>query len=107
MARQEPLESSFQRKVLTFLKHLPNTYYFKKEAVAIRGIPDIICCINGIFVALELKRSIKHKATELQQYTIELIKYSGGIAMVTHPQNWEDVQNLLQELAYKDCHQQE
>lgn len=100
MARQTPLESRFQKKVLSYLNELPNTYCFKKEAAAIRGIPDIIACVNGMFVALELKRSNKHKATELQAYTIELINSSKGFATVCNPENFDQVKIVLEGMAF-------
>jgi hypothetical protein len=96
VARQTtPIEAAFQKRVLKFLKDLPNTYYFKKEAASIRGIPDIIACIGGVFVALELKRSSKCRATELQQYNIMMIGAANGFACVCYPENWDDVKRVL------------
>ena len=45
------------------------------------GIPDIIACINGKFVAFEVKTEIG-KTTALQDATIRKINAAGGTAVV-------------------------
>lgn len=45
------------------------------------GIPDIIGCIGGRFVALEVKVP-GNKATRLQELVISRIRVAGGIAGV-------------------------
>ena len=47
------------------------------------GIPDLICCINGRFVAIEIKRPDgKGKVSKLQEIEMDRIKKSDGIAVV-------------------------
>lgn len=47
------------------------------------GIPDLICCVKGAFVAIEVKRPDgKGITSKLQEYNIEEIIKSGGIAVV-------------------------
>lgn len=47
------------------------------------GIPDLICCIKGTFVAIEVKRPDgKGITSELQKYNIKEIIESGGVAVV-------------------------
>lgn len=47
------------------------------------GIPDLICCVKGLFVAIEIKRPDgKGVTSALQEINIEQIKKSGGIAVV-------------------------
>ena len=43
------------------------------------GVPDIIACIDGIFVGVEVKREGK-EPTPIQQRRIEEIEAAGGIA---------------------------
>jgi len=51
------LESSLQRKCLNYLKkQFPTAYFRKISDKSISHIPDIIGCINGRFVGIELKR---------------------------------------------------
>jgi Holliday junction resolvase len=45
------------------------------------GIPDIIACVNGRFVAFEVKTA-SGKATKLQEATIRKILNAGGVAAV-------------------------
>ena len=89
------LEKNFKKKVISVLKDIDNLYYFVKEAAAIRGIPDLIICYKGRFIAWELKRSEKVALTwrdghELQKYNIKKICDSGGIARVVYPENFKD-----------------
>ena len=43
------------------------------------GVPDIICCIDGVFCAIEVKREGK-EPTPIQQRRIEELEAAGGIA---------------------------
>lgn len=95
MGRVNPLESTFQRRVLKYLSALPNCFFYKAQATSLRGIPDIICGINGRFIGLELKRSIKEKPTALQKYTLDKIANANNIAFVVHPENWDDIKPIL------------
>lgn len=45
------------------------------------GVPDILACINGKFVGIEVKRP-GGKTSALQDYNIEQIRASGGVAFV-------------------------
>lgn len=44
------------------------------------GIPDIVACYKGLFVALEVKVDPDEGPTPKQQYTINEIKRAGGIS---------------------------
>ena len=74
------LESKIQSKILKTLKEL-GIYAYKNITTNRKGIPDIICCIDGKFVALEVKQA-KGKTTDLQDYNIKMIRESGGVAEV-------------------------
>lgn len=89
------LEKHFQVKVRRHLKLLPNTWFFKASERSLAGIPDVILCVNGMFIALELKRSLKSKATPLQLYCLELINKSKGIGIVATPENWDKIYGVL------------
>lgn len=69
---------------------LPNTYYFKSQQMTGLGIPDYICCISGLFVAMELKVG-KNKTSKLQEFNLGWIRSSGGIAWVVTPENWGEI----------------
>lgn len=90
-------ENKFKNnKLIPFLKVLPRCYFFTKEAKSIRGIPDVICCINGNFVGLECKASEKSKVDELQEYHINRINLCCGYSVLIYPSNARTIlENLL------------
>lgn len=99
MARQP--ESLLKDKVLADLHKLPKTYAVKIQQVVIRGTPDILACVNGHFVALELKRDEKQRAEPLQLHQLEKILRAGGQTFVVHPLNWPGVLAQLTRLAHQ------
>lgn len=50
------------------------------------GVPDFLCCISGLFVAIEAKAN-GNKPTALQEKNMRDIRASGGIAMVVDETN--------------------
>lgn len=67
-----------------------------------RGTPDVLCGINGYFVAMELKRDADANISKLQQWTIENIVEAGNIGMVVFPGNWTFVSDFLLKLSIKE-----
>lgn len=84
-------ESSFQNKVIQFLKDNGAWYvkYWSGSKFTKEGIPDILACIDGTFHGIELKNETG-KPSKLQLYNIQKIKESGGEAYVLRPQNYEE-----------------
>lgn len=76
-------ESTIVRRIMTWLKSQPDCFCWKEHGgmYGTAGIPDIICCINGRFVALEVKNE-KGRTTKLQDVTIKRIQDAGGYAAV-------------------------
>ena len=60
-------------------------YYFLPPGVGYgrAGIPDIICCVNGFFLAIECKAG-KGKTTALQDRELGRIRTAGGTAIVIY-----------------------
>lgn len=81
-------------KVDPFLKSLGNCKDFSIQQVALRGVPDKLCCINGFFVAIEIKAE-KGKLSKLQEFTLKQVKKANGVAMVVSPANWDQAKELL------------
>ena len=97
-------EGKFQKKVIKDLKTLPNTYFHKHQAGSIRGIADIIGCINGRFIALELKKDLISTRSQagrivLQRHNIDKINKSGGYGCITCPETWEEVFAYLKSIS--------
>ncbi len=74
-------EKNTVRKILNYLKSLDKCFAFKMHGglYSTSGIPDIICCYKGKFVAFEVKTDIG-KLSKLQEITLEKISNAGGIA---------------------------
>lgn len=91
-------ETKFQNRVLKDLKSLPHTWVLKTQERARRGVPDILLCVAGRFVAIELKASEQALASPLQCYEISKIEHSGGYAYIAYPENWEAVLNDIKSI---------
>lgn len=74
-----------------------NYWYFKVHGGMFQksGVPDIVACINGKFVAIELKKSSGGFVSKLQEKQIDLIKKSGGVAGVA--KSLKEFQDILRE----------
>lgn len=73
-----------------------DVYYFSPAANGYGrvGIPDIICCYRGLFIAIECKAG-KGKTTALQAREIISIEDRGGIALIINEDNYDAVTSVL------------
>jgi Holliday junction resolvase len=60
-------------------------------------VPDVVACINGLFVAIECKAG-KNRPTELQYKNLEKIRDNGGLAMLVNENDIESLANRLDTL---------
>lgn len=67
------------------------------------GIPDIVACVKGIFVAIEVKSSTGHPS-ELQKLNIRRINEAGGVAVVLWPEGFEEFKSMIKEVVACDGH---
>lgn len=58
------------------------------------GIPDVIGCYRGVFVAFECKAG-SNKPTALQEREMQAIREAGGHAYVINEDNVNDLQEIL------------
>lgn len=61
------------------------------------GIPDILACVNGYFLAVEVKAE-NGKPSELQKYHVREINDTGGCAIILYPQDYIFFQDLVNSL---------
>lgn len=88
-------EKNYENQIKRYLKEKGCWYVkFMGTAFTKAGTPDLLCCINGRFVAIEVK-SNTGKPSELQKYNIEQIHNSGGIALVSYPNDWIHLKQLI------------
>lgn len=59
------------------------------------GVPDIIACVDGVFIGIEVKRP-GGIVSPLQQLNIDDINRSGGVAFVAY--SVEDVRKQIEKL---------
>ena len=75
------LEKDIVTAILHYLKTVRGCFCWKEHGGPhnTAGLPDVICCINGRFVAFEVKTP-SGKLSKLQEKTIEKIKAAKGEA---------------------------
>ena len=75
-------EQTIQSEILKYLKSV-GAYTIKVSAATKAGIPDIICCYKGRFIAIEVKRpEAKTNVSPLQVANITMIINAQGEAIV-------------------------
>jgi Holliday junction resolvase len=76
-------EAEIVNRIKAYLKTLEGCFAWKEHGgiYGTGGIPDIIVCFNGRFIAFECKTETG-KTTALQAITINKIREAGGVAGV-------------------------
>lgn len=92
-------EKIFENKVKAYLKSKGAWFvkYWGGGLYTQRGIPDILCCYKGRFIAIETKAETGHPS-DLQLYQIRKIKEAGGIAMVLYPKDFDEFKKIIENL---------
>ena len=87
--REKQIENSIKKylasKGVWYIKHFANK--FTKV-----GVPDILACWQGKFVAIEVKTPVG-VLSELQKYNLIAIQKAGGISLVAR--SLEDVMEVI------------
>ena len=94
------LEKNITTAIMRYLKTVPNCFAWKEHGgmYGTAGLPDIICCYHGRFVAFEVKAS-DGRLTKLQEIMIQKIRAAkGGAFKVT---SVEEVKKILDSLEVK------
>lgn len=86
-----------EKQIENKIKHLlaiRGAYYFKHFGCKFSkaGVPDIIACLNGRFIGIEVKRK-DGRLSDLQKIHLDQIKNAGGIGIVAR--SVEEVENCL------------
>lgn len=83
-------EKTFENKVKKYIEEQGGWQVkFFANRMTKTGIPDILACINGYFLAIEVKAK-NGKPSELQKYHVKKINDAGGYAIILYPN--QDVQ---------------
>lgn len=89
-------EKNFENKIKKFLEE--NGCWFVKYFAnrnTRSGVPDLLACVNGYFVAIEVKAE-NGKPSELQLWNVEKIRNAGGIAIVLYPDQFDQFKSLIE-----------
>lgn len=91
-------EKAFENKIKAYLKSI-GAYFIKTHGDRFSrvGTPDIIACVNGHFVAVEVKAE-NGRPSELQLHHIEEIKRAGGYATILYPKDFEKFKKEMAEI---------
>ena len=91
-------ETKVKRKVTDILKQYDAYYFFPaSNGFGRAGIPDIIACYRGQFIAIECKAG-KNTTTALQRRELLAIQDAGGYSLVINESNIEQVTAVLNQL---------
>lgn len=95
-------EKTYENKIKRFLDDI-GAYHVKYFGCAFSqsGVPDLLVCINGSFVAIEVKGD-KGKPSALQLHNLDKIHWSGGYAILAYPDDWDNLKELLGKIAEYD-----
>lgn len=91
-------EKDLIAKISNYLKSVQDLFFWKEHGgqYGTAGIPDLIVCYKGKFIAFEAKVG-KNKATPLQDATIKRIIKAGGYALVVR--TLDEVKEIIEALA--------
>ena len=89
-------ESKVKKKVRTLLDAY-GVYHFMPPANGFgrAGIPDIVGCFRGQFIAVECKAG-NNTTTALQDRELQRIKEAGGYALVINENNINELKELME-----------
>lgn len=95
-------EKLFENKIKKYLKDR-GCYFFKYWGggqFTKAGVPDIIACVNGYFIGIEVKGP-RGRPSPLQIHNLRQIDVAGGFAVLIYPDNWELFKNFI-DCLFKD-----
>lgn len=95
-------EKNFENRIKDFLKSKGCWFikYWsgsssKGKTFTKEGIPDILCCCRGRFVAIEVKAA-NGKPKPLQIWNLKKIDEAGGYAVLLYPDQWETFKTMIE-----------
>ena len=88
-------EAKVKASVVKLLKKHEVYYFFPAtHGFGRSGVPDIICCFNSMFLAIECKAG-KGKTTALQEKEMQRIRNAGGDTFVINEENIRSLEAYL------------
>lgn len=91
-------EKLYENKIKKFLESEGAWFVkFFANRMTKEGIPDILACVNGYFVGIEVKAQ-NGRPSALQVHHCEQIRKAGGFAFVVYPTGWEQLKKFISDL---------
>ena len=91
-------EKQFETKIKKYLSD--NGIFHVKffaNSMTKKGIPDVLACVNGYFVAIEVKAQ-NGRPSELQLYQCRKIWDAGGFAFILYPSGFDCFKAFIEDL---------
>ena len=90
-------EAKVKARVVKLLKEHSIYYFFPAtHGFGRSGVPDIICCFNSLFLAIECKAG-SNKPTALQEKEMQKIRDAFGVVFVINENNINDLARWLED----------
>lgn len=76
-------EKKVENKIKRYLDSL-GAYYLKVHGSAYQpaGTPDILACVNGRFIGIEVKKPTGGVVSDLQKLKLKQIENAGGVGII-------------------------
>lgn len=90
-------EKKVKKKVVEILKQHGAYYFYPVTGgFGASGVPDVVACVNGLFLGIEVKADMKKRGlTALQQKNLNEINESGGVGIVIDANNLDALEEAL------------
>lgn len=90
-------EAKIQNKILNWL-HSQKIYSFKVTSANTNGVPDIVACLHGNFIGIEVKAENGHLSA-VQDYNHKRIRNSGGVIFLVRPNSFEQFKKQIEKIS--------
>ncbi len=88
-------EKTFENKIKKYIEEEGGWQVkFFANRMTKNGIPDLLCCVGGYFVGIEVKAQ-NGRPSELQLYHCRKIREAGGFAFIVYPSGWDTLKTIL------------
>ena len=75
-------EQDIQKKIINYLEDI-GAYVVKVVSATKAGVPDLLVCYEGKFIAIEVKTpETRSNVSALQSYNLSKIENAGGYSLV-------------------------
>lgn len=95
-------EKNFENKIKRFLD-AEGAWYVKffANSYTRSGVPDLLCCVNGYFIAVEVKAQ-NGQPSALQLHNCTEIRVAGGFSFILYPSGFEEFKKFIKDLKHDE-----